>query len=61
MPIADWQFWVVSLVALIAAWVVLRPIVAPLLRRRPHVPRRKTALTIEGTAPERHRGVASKR
>ena len=32
MPIDDWQFWLVSLLALVAALFVLRPLI-PLKRR----------------------------
>ncbi|NBX24675.1 MAG: hypothetical protein EBQ99_01255 [Planctomycetes bacterium] len=61
MPWNDWQFWVVCATALLAAGVVLRPLL-PARRARPACPGcpgdrepagKKTVLTIEGE-PARH-------
>lgn len=52
LPIDDWQFWAVSVVALGAVWLLLRPILASkssdgcdtCAPRRPE----RTSLTVEG-------------
>ncbi|HMN95028.1 MAG TPA: hypothetical protein PKC43_00175 [Phycisphaerales bacterium] len=55
MPITDWQFWVATSIAAVAAWLVLRPIARPLLRRgvRGRGRVRRTGLTIEGRPANR--------
>ena len=45
MPLGDWQFWVVTMLAVIALGAVLRPFL-PALRRRSRQERR-VRLTIE--------------
>ena len=47
MPVGDWQFWVVTALALAGAWIVFRA-VAP---RRRKGNRRKVGLTIERKDP----------
>jgi hypothetical protein len=57
LPLDDWQFWVVTLVALAAAYFVLRAIVPESLwakiglKRKPKG--RAASITVEGKAPER--------
>jgi flagellar biosynthesis/type III secretory pathway M-ring protein FliF/YscJ len=46
MPVGDWQFWVVTVLAILAAWFIIRPI----LRKRRRGQRRKVKLTIGGKA-----------
>ncbi|MDX2130783.1 MAG: hypothetical protein SFY69_01865 [Planctomycetota bacterium] len=52
LPIGDWQFWVVTVLALLGAAFVLREVlparINPLKRRRGE---KKTTLTIEGKTP----------
>lgn len=60
MPWGDWQFWVVSLFALVAAWVVLRMLVPPgalpgFLSRRKGTST-KTRLTVGGKPVEKSAG-----
>jgi predicted permease len=43
MPLGDWQFWVVTLIAIAAAWIVIRVL---LPRRKPRP--KKTELTVGG-------------
>jgi len=50
-PWRDWQFWVATIIALAAAWYVLRNLIPPgllppMLRKKP--PAKKATLTIEG-------------
>jgi hypothetical protein len=51
LPIHDWQFWVVTLIALFALWFVLRRALPARLggRKSKGV---KTTLTIAGKAPD---------
>ncbi|MBL8990617.1 MAG: hypothetical protein JNJ48_03450 [Phycisphaerae bacterium] len=54
MPVGDWQFWVVSLVVLLAAGWLLRGVLPiPVLSRRHRRARRerRATLTIGGRAP----------
>jgi hypothetical protein len=57
LPWRDWQFWVVTAVALFAAWFVLRAVVPEGLwakiglKRKPKG--RAASLTVEGKAPEK--------
>lgn len=51
-PIGDWQFWVVSAAALIAAWVVLRRVI-PTPGKKRRARERKASLTVEGRTPEK--------
>jgi hypothetical protein len=44
MPVGDWQFWVVTVLALIAAWLVVRLFIPKRRAKRG----RRTRLTIEG-------------
>ena len=46
LPFDEWQFYVVTAVALVGLWLLVRPF----LSRRKH---RTTALTIEGATPPR--------
>jgi hypothetical protein len=52
LPIHDWQFWIVSALALCAALYILRAVLPerwnPLRRKKPGV---RTTLTISGKAP----------
>src|ERR1051326_9065515 len=54
LPIDDWQFWVVTVVALFAAWFVLRAVIPESwwgkigLKRKPKG--RAASLTVEGKA-----------
>jgi hypothetical protein len=54
LPLTDWQFWVVTLVALGAAWMVLRAVVPESvwhkvgLKKKPKG--RPASLTVEGKA-----------
>lgn len=57
MPIGDWQFWVVTAIALVALWAVVRMIVPPSLwpkRFRGKAKGKATTLTVGGkpVAPE---------
>lgn len=58
-PISDWQFWLATLVALLALLFLLRNPLRRLLRRgRPRARSHKAALTIEGApvdSPKRQR------
>ena len=47
MPFGDWQFWVVTVLALVAVIGIARTI-APRRRRPP-----RTSLTIDGAPPRR--------
>ncbi|MGD9789826.1 MAG: hypothetical protein AB7Q00_03830 [Phycisphaerales bacterium] len=51
-PIGDWQFWVVSAVALVAAWLVLRKVI-PTPGKKRRARERKASLTVEGRTPEK--------
>lgn len=58
-PITDWQFWLVTLIALVAAWFVLREVAPPgmmdrVLGRKKRGQRR-ASLTIEGKRAETKR------
>ena len=51
LPIDDWQFWVVSILAVIAAIVVARMILPPQLlpkRLRPSRGQKRATLTVDG-------------
>jgi len=51
LPVTDWQFWVVTLLALGAAWYILREVLPfKFLRRKPKG--RAASLTIEGKTPK---------
>ena len=50
LPWGDWQFWVVTLLAIAAAWWLVRPFI-PSKRRREKRGERRASLTIEGSAP----------
>ena len=48
-PIHDWQFWLVTAIAVVAAWFVLREVLPPpLLGRKKRAQRKHANLTIEG-------------
>lgn len=52
-PIRDWQFWLVSGIALIALWLVLRNVLPSTLGgQRGKGQSKKATLTIGGKAPE---------
>ena len=55
MPINDWQFWVVSLLALGAAVVMLKPVLARVARRGSRQASTRASLTIEGRQVGRSR------
>jgi len=54
VPIHDWQFWIVSALALCAVLYILRVVLPvgwnPLRRKQPGV---RTTLTISGKAPQK--------
>lgn len=59
-PIHDWQFWVVTALALgAAAWLVRGVIRFAVHARRGRAAPKKTPLTIEGRAPDRSAKEAS--
>jgi hypothetical protein len=54
LPIGDWQFWVVTLAALLAAWYLLREVIpSPLRRTTKKKPGKRADLTIGGRTPPR--------
>jgi hypothetical protein len=48
MPWHDWQFWVVSLIAIVAAWIVLRMLIPAGLISGKRTKATKARLTIGG-------------
>jgi hypothetical protein len=48
MPVHDWQFWVVTLAAILAGAWLLRGVIPGLKKKRP--PGKRTTLTIGGKA-----------
>lgn len=57
LPWRDWQFWVVTIIALGAAWMVLRAVVpeglwAKIGLKKKHKGR-SASLTVEGKTPEK--------
>lgn len=52
MPFSDWQFYVVTIAAVIALWVLGRKIVSPFLRKKTRS--KKTTLTISGRSISKH-------
>ncbi len=46
MPFGDWQFWLVTVIAAMAAWWVLRPLLPK--RRSQSGKQTKVKLTIDG-------------
>ncbi|MBA4027561.1 MAG: hypothetical protein C0475_00165 [Planctomyces sp.] len=55
MPVGDWQFWVVSLIAAGAAAMMLRRVV-PVPGRRGRAGRTRVRLTVSGRAAARSSG-----
>lgn len=52
IPFADWQFWLVTLIALVALWLMLRPLLPPRLGgKRGRGKRTRATLTIGGRGP----------
>lgn len=53
-PLHDWQFWVASVLALGAAWWLLRGFLGTVFpRRRRRSKGRRATLTIEGRPPSK--------
>jgi predicted MFS family arabinose efflux permease len=48
MPVGDWQFWIVTVIAVAAMWVMIRVL---LPRRKPRS--KKTELTVGGKRLEK--------
>lgn len=56
LPISDWQFWVVTTLACIAALVVARMVLPPEMlpkRLRPNRGQKRATLTVDGKNVER--------
>ena len=54
IPYQDWQFWIATLVALIAAYAVLRMVVpASWFPGATKAQSKKVSLTVEGKKPDR--------
>lgn len=55
MPTGDWQFWIVTILAIAAAVVMLRPILSRVTRRGSKRRSTRASLTIEGRQVGRSR------
>lgn len=53
LPVHDWQFWVATVIALAAAYFVLRMILPKSWFPGRKAPSRKVTLTIDGRPPEK--------
>ncbi len=53
LPVHDWQFWVATVIALAAAYFVLRMILPKAWFPGRKAPSRKVTLTIDGRPPEK--------
>lgn len=53
LPVDDWQFWVATILALGAAYFVLRMILPTSWLPGRKAPSRKVTLTIDGRPPEK--------
>lgn len=55
LPIGDWQFWVATIVAILALWLVLRNLLPPgwLPFTKPRPKETKTSITIRGEPVDR--------
>lgn len=49
MPWGDWQFWIVTIIVLLAGWWILKPIIP---RRKTPGSTTKVKLTVGGRKPE---------
>ncbi len=56
MPWHDWQFWVVSLIAVVAAWAVLRMLIPAGLLGAKRTKATKAQLTVGGKPVEKASG-----
>lgn len=54
-PVADWQFWIVTVLAIGALWFVLRSVLPAKLGGKRGGVRKRTTLTISGKLPESHK------
>lgn len=60
MPINDWQFWVVTVLAVAAALVMLRPVLSRVTQGGAKRRATRASLTIEGRQVTRSRGSSTR-
>jgi len=51
-PIGDWQFWLVTAIALTGAWFVVKPFLPKSWKPKPKARPTRARLTIGGKPPE---------